>query len=226
MTAAPRRLILTETVYDVIRQRLLDQEIAPGSKVNISGLSTELDVSPTPIREALARLESDGLVVKRSLAGYTAAPLMSSADFANLFEMRLLLEPAAAHHAAVHITEADLLAVEEHLDAMRRAPSETSRETLRLFVREDALFHARIAVASGNALMADTLQRFHSHTHLYRLYFHAGVTAATCREHERIVEALRTADSDMAEAAMRSHIRKAHQRLLPAVHGTDTVDRA
>lgn len=216
MTSAPRRLILTETVYEMIKQQLVDHEIEPGSKLNINGIAAEMDVSPTPVREALARLESDGLVVKRSLAGYTAAPLMSGADFGDLFEMRMLLEPVAAAHAATRIAASDLAALDDHLAEMRNAHG-ASRETLRLFLHQDALFHARIASASGNELMADTLQRFHAHTHLYRLYFREGVTDATCREHERIVEALRDADPDTAAAAMRSHIRRAQQRLLPAV---------
>jgi DNA-binding GntR family transcriptional regulator len=217
MASAPRRLILTETVYDLIQQRLVDHEIEPGSKLNINGLAAELEVSPTPVREALARLEADGLVVKRSLAGYTAAPLMSEADFEDLFEMRVLLEPAAASRAAGRVTAADLAALDDHLGQMRKAQHDASRETLRLFFQQDALFHGRIAAASGNALMADTLRRFHSHTHLYRLYFREGIAEATCREHERIVEALREADPDTAAAAMRSHIRRAQQRLLPAL---------
>jgi DNA-binding GntR family transcriptional regulator len=217
MASTPRRLILTETVYELIQQRLVDHEIEPGSKLNINGLAAELDVSPTPVREALARLEADGLVVKRSLAGYTAAPLMTEGEFNDLFEMRLLLEPVAAARSATRITAADLLGLDEHLGQMRKAQQDASLDTLRLFAQHDALFHGLIAAASGNALMADTLRRFHSHAHQYRLYFHEGMVEETCREHERIVEALREADPDTAAAAMRSHIRRAQQRLLPAV---------
>ncbi|MFE7711284.1 GntR family transcriptional regulator [Streptomyces sp. NPDC057486] len=228
MASAPGRLILAETVYDMIRQRLVSHEIEPGTKLNINGLAAELDVSPTPVREALARLESDGLVVKRSLAGYTAAPLMTSADFGDLFEMRLLLEPVAAARAATRITADDLLALEGHLREMRRVQHDASRETLRLFFLQDALFHARIANAVGNALMADTLRRFHAHAHLYRLHFREESAEATCVEHERILEALRESDPDISAAAMRSHIRRARQRLLPALgdadHGAPDTD--
>ncbi|MFI1092594.1 GntR family transcriptional regulator [Streptomyces sp. NPDC020917] len=208
---------MTDTVYEAIRKRLVYQEIGPGAKININGLAAELDVSPTPVREALARLEAEGLVLKRPMAGYSAAPLMSEADFEALFEMRLLLEPAAASLAAERISTGSLEVLDEHLHEMRGAQHGVSRDMRLLFVQQDALFHQQIAASAGNALMADTLERFHAHTHLYRLYFRDGITETTCQEHERIVEALRAADPDIAAAAMRSHLRRAQQRLLPAV---------
>jgi DNA-binding GntR family transcriptional regulator len=217
MAVTPRRQMLTDSVYDEIRQQLVDHEVEPGSKLNITGLAAQLDVSPTPVREALARLEADGLVIKRSLAGYTAAPLLSGKDFDDLFEMRMLLEPAAAARAATRIGAEDLDMLSEHLQEMRKAQHDTSRETLRLFVHHDALFHGLIAASGGNALMEDTLKRFHAHTHLYRLYFRDGIAEETCHEHERIIRALREADPEIAGAAMRTHIRRAQARLLPTL---------
>ncbi|HVK24545.1 MAG TPA: GntR family transcriptional regulator [Actinokineospora sp.] len=216
MANPPRRQVLTDTVYDVIHHRLVDHDIEPGSKLNINGLAVELDVSPTPVREALARLEADGLVIKRSLAGYTAAPLLTGSNFDDLFEMRLLLEPAAASRAATRATADDLTVLDEHLAAMRGA-SDTGEPTMRVFLQHDALFHARVAAASGNLLMVDTLRRMHAHAHLYRLFFREGIAEATCHEHQRIIDALRDSDPDTAAAAMRSHLRRAKDRLIPVV---------
>jgi DNA-binding GntR family transcriptional regulator len=213
---ASQRTVLTETVYDLIRQRLVDHDIDPGSKLNITNLATDLDVSPTPVREALARLEADGLVVKRNLAGYAAAPLLSTGEMEDLFEMRLLLEPAAAAKAAVRISQADLAILDRFLAEMRKAAQCDNKQTLRLFLHHDAAFHEQIAASGGNTLMTDTLRRLHAHTHLYRLYFGSGIAETTCREHERIVEALREADPDVASGAMRTHIRRAQERLSPA----------
>jgi DNA-binding GntR family transcriptional regulator len=215
--APTTRTVLTETVYDLIRQRLVDHDIEPGSKININSLATELDVSPTPVREALARLEADALVIKRNLAGYAAAPLLNRQELDDLFEMRLLLEPAAASRAATRIAEADLAVLDGLLNEMRRASEgHNDKQTLRLFVHHDALFHEQIATSGANALMADTLRRLHSHTHLYRLYFGSAAAETTCREHERVLEALREADPDTAAGAMRAHIRRAQERLSDA----------
>ncbi len=79
---------------------IFDHEIAPGSRVNIDSLSVQLEVSQTPVREALARLESDGLIAKEPLKGYKATELLSIKELNDLFQFRLLIEPWAAEQAA------------------------------------------------------------------------------------------------------------------------------
>ncbi|MFV2022260.1 GntR family transcriptional regulator [Micromonospora sp. LOL_023] len=95
-----RRLTLTDDVYETIRAQVMDHVVAPGARINIDALARGLQVSPTPVREALARLEADGLIRKRPLAGYTATPLLTRDEFEELVEMRLILETAAARLAA------------------------------------------------------------------------------------------------------------------------------
>src|SRR5260370_4597378 len=87
----------------------MDQSIKPESRINIDKLAWELQVSPTPVREALARLESEGLVTKEPLRGYSAAPLLDLSTFLQLFEMRLLLEPVVARKPATALREEDFL---------------------------------------------------------------------------------------------------------------------
>ncbi|MCX4788503.1 MULTISPECIES: GntR family transcriptional regulator [unclassified Streptomyces] len=209
---APRQM-LTDTVYDAVRQLLVDHDIEPGGKVKINALAQELDVSPTPVREALARLEAEGLLARRSLAGYTAAPLLNAVQFSEMFEMRILLEPAATARAAHRIREADLAALDEHLTRMREVRPPADRDARRAFMYHDSLFHARIAEVCGSALMREMLDRLHAHAHLYRLHFRDDMVAETCREHARILEALSEHDAEVAESAMRSHIRRSRERL-------------
>ena len=216
--------MLTDTVYDAVRQQLVDHDIEPGGKVTINTVAQELGVSPTPVREALARLEADGLLVRRSLAGYTAAPLLTGSQFDELFEMRMLLEPAAAGKAAAWIEEADLLALADQLAGMDAAQDPASRHPRRAFLQYDALFHGRIAEVCGSTLMREMLERLHAHAHLYRLHFQEGFAAETRREHARILEALRDHDSDTAEAAMRSHLRRSRDRLAAALAEGDPPD--
>ena len=105
MTSQPiprlRRSTLGEDVYETLTALVMQHTLAPGDRLNIDALARELEVSPTPVREALARLESDGLVRKRPLAGYTATPLLTRQEFEELFDMRLVLEPATARRAGV-----------------------------------------------------------------------------------------------------------------------------
>ncbi|MCC3764060.1 GntR family transcriptional regulator [Glycomyces sp. TRM65418] len=91
---------LADEAYTELKSRIMRSELAPGAKLSIDGLAKELAFSHTPIRESLARLESEGLLARRPLSGYTVEPLLSEREFADLFEIRMLLEPLAARRAA------------------------------------------------------------------------------------------------------------------------------
>jgi DNA-binding GntR family transcriptional regulator len=91
---------LADEAYSRLKSRIMRSELAPGAKLSIDGLAKQLAFSHTPIREALARLESEGLLARRPLSGYTVEPLLSATEFADLFAIRMLLEPLAARRAA------------------------------------------------------------------------------------------------------------------------------
>src|ERR1700710_1115494 len=110
--AAPRRLVLADGTYDAIKAMILDHEISPGEHVGIDELARDLSVSQTPVREALARLESDGLVIKIPLRGYEATDLLSVQQFDELFQFRSLIEPWAASEASRRSTRRDIQAPE------------------------------------------------------------------------------------------------------------------
>src|SRR5437879_675475 len=75
--ALPQRQVLADSVYEAVKAMIMDHQIQPGERVGIDALARALQVSPTPVREALARLTADGLVTKRSLAGYRATELLT-----------------------------------------------------------------------------------------------------------------------------------------------------
>ena len=80
--------------YEGLKELILDQRMAPGEHLNIDALAPRMGISQTPIREALARLEAEGLVVKTPPRGrYLVAPMLDAAAFDHLYEVRLLLEP-------------------------------------------------------------------------------------------------------------------------------------
>lgn len=220
MAGSPRRPALADTAYDIIRQRLMDHDIEPGSKMNIHTLAGELGLSPTPLREALVRLEGDGLVVRRSLAGYTAATPLGRSGLDDLFGVRLLLEPTAAAHAATRAAEADLERLTEAVAGMRAAAEGSGeRAALLLHLRHNSAFHDRIALLSDNAFLRSALQRLYAHTHRYRLPPHEGWAGETCTEHERILQAVREHDEETAAARMRTHLRRQRERLAEAAAG-------
>src|SRR4029078_5409586 len=111
--AIQRHKGLADDVYEAIFNKLMSLEIAPGARITVDGLVRELGVSHTPIREALGRLEGEGLVVKTHLVGYSAAPQITRRRFDELYDLRLLLEPEAARRAARRASDERLREHEE-----------------------------------------------------------------------------------------------------------------
>ena len=218
---APSRQTLTDSVYEAVTELVMDQHIAAGERVNIDLVARQLNVSPTPVREALARLEMDGLVLKEPLRGYSVTPMLDTKTFNDLYDVRRLLEPFAAGRAAQRRDDKVLGVLDRELDEMRRlvgtsaAPAGSTYHDYRAFAMQDARFHEAIAGTSGNSLLSDTLRRLRSHLRLYRLYhrfYTIEIGAATVLEHERILDAIRAGDAGRAEAAMLDHISRSMQR--------------
>lgn len=228
-----RRLTLTDDVYGTIRAQVMDHVVAPGARINIDALARELQVSPTPVREALARLEADGLVRKRPLVGYTAAPLLTRDEFDELVDMRLILETAAARRAAIRATRTEDSAVPTDdpavpvadlaaTDQLRAAatlpgpvPDTQGYASIAAFTAADARFHQLLAEHSGNRMLHDAIVRLRPHLHLFRLHFPPTHYRTSGAEHHRIVDAIAAGDPDRAEAAVRDHLLAARERHLP-----------
>lgn len=213
---------LVSEVYEAILGQIMSLRIPPRARITVDNLARELKVSQTPIREALSRLEAEGLVVKTHLVGYSAAPQLTRKRFDELYELRLLLEPPSAAKAAELMDEAALDALRRFAQAMSAGTgSDDARVRYSQFARQDAELHDMIMVGSGNELIRESLARLHTHVHIFRLLFHSRVTEDAIEEHDRIIDAMVRRDPDGAAAAMRRHIERSRDRLRPAVEETD-----
>jgi DNA-binding GntR family transcriptional regulator len=203
---------LGDEVYSAIFARIMSLEIAPGAKITVDAMARQLGVSQTPIREALARLESEGLVNKTHLIGYSAAPQLSAKQFNDLYELRLLLEPFAAAKCA-ELMPADVVGQLEALCAdMENLAHSEGLDAYAQFAQLDMAFHDQIAVSAGNELVVEALSRLHTHVHLFRLLFHSRVTTTAIEEHGQILAAIKARDSVAAAAAMRQHVERSRDR--------------
>jgi DNA-binding GntR family transcriptional regulator len=212
-----RPVSMADGVYDNIYERLMSLDIAPGARIAIDVLARELDISQTPVREALGRLEREGLVRKAHLIGYSAAPQLTRKQFEDLYEFRLLLEPQGARLAAKNMTPAALAEIEAAAADMQNGSPPVDRNSrYSRFARADAHFHDAILRVGGNNNMRQALSAQHVHLHIFRLMFHARVTAEALDEHECLLVAFRDGDPDAAGQAMHDHIRRSYDRLLPA----------
>lgn len=205
---------LVDTVYSAIFARLTLLRIAPGDRLTIDALARELGVSPTPVREALSRMESEGLIHKTHLVGYRAAAQLTARQFEDLYDLRLLLEPHLAAKAAEAVTPAQLAALRELLAEMA---GQGEAVDYGRFAQLDKRFHDEVARAAGNEIAAEALARLHTHVHLFRLMSNAAVADEALKEHAAVIDALERRDPADAAGAMRAHIENARARLMAAL---------
>jgi DNA-binding GntR family transcriptional regulator len=212
----PQRQVLAEDVYEAVKALIMDHAIEPGARLNIDALARELQVSQTPIRETLARLESEGLVTKAALRGYSVAPLLTHKELEDLFGLRDLIEPWAAATAATRADAAAIGALEAELSSLTEIPEGSQYDVYKAIAAHDNRFHDLVFATAGNDAVRAAFERTHCHLHLFRLYYAGGIAGQAMREHRRIVDAIASGDRKASEAAMRAHLKASLARLRKA----------
>jgi DNA-binding GntR family transcriptional regulator len=203
---------LADEVYDTLLGQLMSLRIEPDSRVTIDVLARELGVSQTPIRDALNRMEAEGLVVRVPHAGYRIPPQITRHRFEDMLEVRLLLEPAAARRSAERASLTQVAGLRRMLEEMAELEGGSGPAAYGAFGLRDAAFHDLVALSAENLVIRETLARLHSHVHLFRLHRDTQVTHLAMAEHEEVVAAIAARDPDAAAYAMRRHILRSGER--------------
>lgn len=213
---AVSRQVLADHVYAELLESLMDGRLAPGAVVSIDGTARELDVSPTPVREALARLEHTGMVRRVALKGYRVAPVFTQEDFAELMEARLAIEPVNARLACARIDQRGLDELTEAVADLKSAPRGPSFAEFKDYLEADERFHQLIARQTGNQFMEAAYSSLGGQVQRFRLFGGVGITDAehAIAEHQAVLDAVAAGDPDKAEAAMAEHIRKVRSRAI------------
>lgn len=212
----PLRRALADIVYEIVIQRFMDGSLEPGQPLNIDALAREVQVSQTPIREALARLEHTGLVRREALRGYRVAELFSETELVNLMEARLVLEPVLAGLAATRMDTATLARLAQTLEDLESVANVPEDVGFGPYWSVDELFHGIVATTAANPFLLRAHEALGGQIQRFRFFGELGHSDAefAAAEHRVIFEALRDGDSDRAEAAMRSHIEGARDRAI------------
>lgn len=213
----PRRVsrqVLADHVYQEILASLMDGTLEAGVSISIDGLARDLEVSPTPIREALARLESTGLVRRVALKGYTVAPLFTSDELAELMDARLVIEPVTALRACERVTPELYSALERSISDLRAAPRGASFSEFRDYWEADERFHRLIAEHAANQFILSAFDSLGGQIQRFRFFGGLGVTDAdyAIKEHSAILEAFADADPERARDAMILHLKGVKER--------------
>lgn len=213
--SAGARTMLGDEVYGALQQSILDGTFPPDARINAGELARHFDVSPTPVREALARLESDGLVEKLPLRGYRTTDLLDRRGLEELFELRLLLEPGTAASAAARRTSADVAEFSKEVVTGRSAVGDA--DAYRLLSQHDVRLHDLVFRAAQNETVRLAYTRTHCHLHTFRLAYTGAYVADTVEEHAAVADAISAGDPDAAAAAMRAHIEHSRDRLMQVI---------
>lgn len=203
------RLPLADIAHARLLEMIMDGRLEAGAPLRVLHLAAELDTSPTPIRESLARLEGQGLVERAPMRGFTVAPRLSAAEVEELMAARSLLETRIAGEAARRIGESGLgPAIRANLAATRATEVGRTYESYREYLDLSAHFHELAAEASGNRFLRAALDALPVHVQRFRLFGPQGVTDVdvSLTEHQRIADAVIAGDVAEAEAAMAAHI--------------------
>ncbi|WP_327686350.1 GntR family transcriptional regulator [Streptomyces sp. NBC_00467] len=198
----------TVYVYEELRRRILAGELLQGQTIAQEQLATELGVSTTPLREALRRLNAEGLV---TLDAHRDARVtrLSAAEARNLFEIREQLDPLAAKLAADRRTDADVVVIEAALKDLEPLGAATDLQSLLVH----RAFHRSLYTASHNPLLMSLLEGLWDKADRYRRLSLESKPESpddqerVREEHAAIAEAVIAGDARTAERVMKKHVR-------------------
>ena len=208
---------LSEVAYDSLRAMILSGRVRPGERLGERELARRIQVSRTPLREALGRLERDGLAVNRPGVGYFALEF-DPKIIEELYEFRELLEVHASRAAARLISEAG---IRELRDIMRQLAvyerkRKPSTEGLRQEVQLGLRIHEVIARESGNSFICETLLQIYDRLRLLTwidvLWFDKW--QITREEHRELVDAITTRDEKRATKIAGRHVKRSREDSL------------
>jgi DNA-binding GntR family transcriptional regulator len=205
MTGIERPQTLTEVTVEQLRAAIRSGELAPGSRLRQMETAKRLGVSSTPVREAFAALEREGLVVCTAHKGIVVfEPTLS--DLQEAYQIRQLLEVFAVERAAPLMTDADLDDLSELLTQMEDLKDGEADQ--RRFLELNRTFHARIYSVAGMPRLERMISDLRDSSEAY-VAMHRSLgrdEAQTNADHAAIVEACRERDATSAGEAMRAHL--------------------
>jgi DNA-binding GntR family transcriptional regulator len=190
--------------YSQLRHMIVEREWSPGVVMTESELARQLDVSRTPVREALLRLAGEGYISPAAGRGYQVIEL-SDRDVVNVYRVRAVLEGLAAHEAATVINRSTLGELEDLFEAMEQARADGDNRTL---AELNSQFHHAITRASGNTYLEATLSNIYDVFERFRpvALIQPGRRDHAAHEHGEIIAALRAKDGDAAREIAERHV--------------------
>lgn len=201
-----------EAVYHKLMHMIFTKQLRPGQRLPEVNVAEQLEVSRTPVREALRRLANEGLVVLMPNVGARIVT-PTRQEMLDAYEVRNALECLAARKASVRITQVQLARLEEKIEEEAEV---FAQRDLEAYIEINNAFHRIIAEAGGNLALADTIENYLARTFVYMVFFESFFdfdTNPSLEEHRAILAALRAHDEEETVRLMNNHIWQATEDL-------------
>jgi DNA-binding GntR family transcriptional regulator len=212
-----------DEVYKRLRTGILDHTYPPNHRLDLSALEEQFGISRTPLKEALHRLEAEGLVEIRPRRG-TFVSSLDARDVAEAFDVRNILERAAAGIVVREATEAQIGRLRSIADEMdRMLESDDYQSIVEEYIELDRKFHNLFVSFTGNRQLSDICTQLGTHLQIARVRQKFVLTDSrhTQFEHAAIMQALEQRDAPLLRKAIDEHIRLSKARTLKALDGNE-----
>lgn len=195
---------LRDIVFDALKEAILTGRLKPGERLMEVQLAEEMGVSRTPVREAIRKLELEGLVVMVPRKGAYVSDL-SLKDAAEVFEIRSSLEGLAAALAAERITDEEIKALDKVICDIIEAREKGDTETI---IKKDMEFHQILFNASRNKRLAQIINNLKEQIDRFRIqsFTNPVRSQSVLSEHKAILSAIKQGDAENAEKLAKAHI--------------------
>ncbi len=207
---------ICDTVYQMLRDLIINKVVAPGEKLNMEELAGRMGVSRTPVHIALSRLAEEGLVEMIPRRG-TFVSKITKTDFSETFDIRRALELLAAETVVDNVTPENIAAMTEMVKEAAQ-PIKTDKQTLH-HIQKNNSFHEYFVKISGNSKLIELYQSLNTFIKIARVHRSSSSgwkdrVSKEYEEHLRILDALQHKDLPALKKALEDHILRAKQSLF------------
>lgn len=203
---------LRDIVFEKLREAIITGQLLPGTRLMEISLAESMGVSRTPVREAIRKLQAEGLVIMNARRGAVVAPI-NKRDLKEILEIRKALESLACRLTARKVTEDSLIQLKDINNVMKNAVAE---KDIGLIAAKDVEFHEMITDLADNRQLSRMLDQIKEHLYRYRREFIKELKdrRVLVSEHDKIIAALEAHNEKTAVRELEKHIELQERYIL------------
>jgi DNA-binding GntR family transcriptional regulator len=212
---------LREVIFNVLREAIIVGELKPGERLMEVQLAEKMGVSRTPVREAIRKLELEGLVTMIPRKGAHVSGL-STKDIMDVLEVRSSLDGLATSLAAIRMTDDELKSLQS---VNAQFSNYTEKGNLQGSIKKDVEFHEIIYKASRNEKLLQIVNNLREQVHRFRVIYLKDYVSPKelIKEHLEIVDAIKNRDELLSQKTAQNHIQKQEEAILKAIKNMPSV---